>query len=186
MKNLVLSSWGDESMLSENYVNPHYTFDCYQSYSERTNQNLVSLCSEQLHCTFLNMFQFWLKIFRWNSETLKRRCHWFWSAGRFDMLYRWELPPMRCSSFSSCKFKALCQLNALLSNAYISHHLSLMVLQGVAEIEMLIDRLSASVRFKGASSDWILPLHSMLSPTDQRKVFQSPSENIRKVSTLSL
>jgi ATP-dependent RNA helicase DHX29 len=52
MKNLVLSSWGDESMLSENYVNPHYTFECYQSYSERTNQNLVSLCSGQFNCTF--------------------------------------------------------------------------------------------------------------------------------------
>lgn len=41
-KNLVLSSWGDESVLTEDYVNPHYTTDCYQSYSERTNQNLVS------------------------------------------------------------------------------------------------------------------------------------------------
>uniref|UniRef100_A0A0D9W527 Probable ATP-dependent RNA helicase spindle-E n=1 Tax=Leersia perrieri TaxID=77586 RepID=A0A0D9W527_9ORYZ len=91
-KNLVLSSWGDESALSEDYVNPHYTTDCYQSYSEMTNQSL-----------------------------------------------------------------------------------------GVAEIDMLIDRLSASVRFGRASSDWILPLHSLLAPTDQRKVFQSPPENIRKV-----
>lgn len=60
-----------------------------------------------------------------------------------------------------------------------------MLLQGVAEIDMLIDRLSASVRFGGASSDWILPLHSLLGPTDQRKVFQSPPDNFRKVITLT-
>jgi ATP-dependent RNA helicase DHX29 len=41
-KNLVLSSWGDESTLSEGYINPHYTSDYYKTYSERTNQNLVS------------------------------------------------------------------------------------------------------------------------------------------------
>jgi ATP-dependent RNA helicase DHX29 len=57
------------------------------------------------------------------------------------------------------------------------------MLQGVAEIDMLIDRLSASVRFGGASSDWILPLHSLLGPSDQRKVFQSPPDNFRKVIT---
>ena len=56
-----------------------------------------------------------------------------------------------------------------------------MLLQGVAEIDLLIDRLSASVRFGGASSDWILPLHSLLGPSDQRKVFQSPPDNFRKV-----
>lgn len=63
---------------------------------------------------------------------------------------------------------------------------SLMFLQGVAEIDMLIDRLSASVRFGGASSDWILPLHSLLGPIDQRKVFESPPDNFRKVITLLL
>jgi ATP-dependent RNA helicase DHX29 len=78
------------------------------------------------------------------------------------------------------------QIHRFLVSYHMDIRLSLVVLQGVAEIEMLIDRLSASVRFKGASSDWILPLHSMLSPTDQRKVFQSPPENIRKVRTLSL
>lgn len=145
-----------------------------------------------MSCTFfLLRFSSHWKSSIVNSETLKRRCHWFWSAGRLNMLYWRELPLRRCSSISSCKFIALCQLNVFFFK-YIyflflimwSIHLSLIVLQGVAEIEMLIDRLSASVRFKGASSDWILPLHSMLSPTDQRKVFQSPPENIRKVSTL--
>ncbi|GJN02913.1 hypothetical protein PR202_ga20305 [Eleusine coracana subsp. coracana] len=57
----------------------------------------------------------------------------------------------------------------------------LVFLPGVAEIDMLIDRLSASVRFGGPSSDWILPLHSLLGPVDQRKVFESPPDNFRKV-----
>ncbi|VAH47845.1 unnamed protein product [Triticum turgidum subsp. durum] len=126
MKNLVMSSWGDESMLSENYVNPHYNSDCYQSYSERTNLNLKRL----------------------NEDVID-----------FDLL-----EDLICYIDENCPSGAV-----------------LVFLPGVAEIEMLIDRLSASVRFKGASSDWILPLHSMLSPTDQRKVFQSPPENIRKV-----
>lgn len=42
-KNLVMSSWGDESLLYEGYVNPYYFPEHYQSYSERTQQSLVSL-----------------------------------------------------------------------------------------------------------------------------------------------
>lgn len=41
-KNLVLSAWGDDALLSEAYVNPYYISDDYQSYSEQTQQNLVS------------------------------------------------------------------------------------------------------------------------------------------------
>lgn len=41
-KNLVLSAWGDDSILSEEYVNPYYVPDNYQSYSEQARQNLVS------------------------------------------------------------------------------------------------------------------------------------------------
>lgn len=41
-KNLVMSAWGDDSMLSDEYVNPYYVPDDYQSYSEQTRQNLVS------------------------------------------------------------------------------------------------------------------------------------------------
>lgn len=59
-----------------------------------------------------------------------------------------------------------------------------MFLQGVAEIDLLVDKLTASYRFGGPSSDWVLPLHSLLSSTDQRKVFQSPPGNIRKVTLM--
>ena len=47
---------------------------------------------------------------------------------------------------------------------------------------MLLDRLGASYRFGGHSSDWILPLHSSVASTDQKKVFLRPPENIRKVT----
>uniref|UniRef100_A0A2C9V5D8 RNA helicase n=1 Tax=Manihot esculenta TaxID=3983 RepID=A0A2C9V5D8_MANES len=42
-KNLVLSGWGDDSLLSEDYVNPHYVSSTYCSYGEQTQQNLKRL-----------------------------------------------------------------------------------------------------------------------------------------------
>ena len=107
LKNLVLSSWGDESTLSEGYVNPHYTSDYYKIYSEKTNQNLVSsiLWSRPyiLQPSVWNCFgSDWRFLFD-NTETLEWRCDWFWPFRRLDMLYWWKLPSRRCSSFSSCK-----------------------------------------------------------------------------------
>ncbi|KAF5733174.1 ATP-dependent RNA helicase putative isoform 1 [Tripterygium wilfordii] len=42
-KNLVLSAWGDDSVLSEECVNPHFVSNIYQSYSEQTQRNLKRL-----------------------------------------------------------------------------------------------------------------------------------------------
>ncbi|KAL9256960.1 DExH-box ATP-dependent RNA helicase DExH7, chloroplastic-like protein [Drosera capensis] len=42
-KNLVLSSWGDESILSEECTNPHYIPSAYQSFNEQTRMNLRKL-----------------------------------------------------------------------------------------------------------------------------------------------
>ncbi|KAK7363934.1 hypothetical protein VNO77_06099 [Canavalia gladiata] len=42
-KNLVLSAWGDESLLSEEYLNPYFFPSYYQSYSEQAHQNLKRL-----------------------------------------------------------------------------------------------------------------------------------------------
>ncbi|KAK4491261.1 hypothetical protein RD792_001997 [Penstemon davidsonii] len=39
-KNLVLSGWGDESVLSEEIINPYYIPSNYLNYSEQTRQNL--------------------------------------------------------------------------------------------------------------------------------------------------
>ncbi|KAI3408453.1 uncharacterized protein J3R85_020258 [Psidium guajava] len=57
----------------------------------------------------------------------------------------------------------------------------LIFLPGVYEIHQLVDKLTASYRFSGPSSDWILPLHSSLAPNDQKKAFLQPPANIRKV-----
>lgn len=53
--------------------------------------------------------------------------------------------------------------------------------QGVAEINLLLDKLAVSHRFGGQSSEWLFPLHSSIAPEDQKKVFQKPPDNIRKV-----
>ncbi|XP_072970121.1 DExH-box ATP-dependent RNA helicase DExH7, chloroplastic isoform X2 [Typha angustifolia] len=125
-KNLVLSSWGDDSLLSEEYVNPHYVPDHYKSYSERTRQNLKRL----------------------NEDVID-----------FDLLE-----------------DLICYIDENYPSGAI-----LVFLPGIAEIDMFVDKLSASFRFGGVSSDWVLPLHSSLASTDQRKVFHSPPQNIRKV-----
>ena len=53
--------------------------------------------------------------------------------------------------------------------------------QGMAEIQLIWERLSVSRRFSGLASQWLLPLHSSVAPADQRRVFQSPPKGIRKV-----
>ncbi|KAG2302509.1 hypothetical protein Bca52824_031160 [Brassica carinata] len=57
----------------------------------------------------------------------------------------------------------------------------LVFLPGVSEIHMLLDRLAASYRFRGPAADWLLPLHSSIASTEQKKVFLRPPEDIRKV-----
>ncbi|KAI3917902.1 hypothetical protein MKW98_000136 [Papaver atlanticum] len=125
-KNLVLSAWGDDALLSEHDINPHYDPSSYQTYSERTRNNLKSLNEDVIDYDLL--------------EDLV--CH-------IDESY----PPGAILVF----------------------------LPGVAEIYALLDKLSASYQFGGLSSDWLLPLHSSLASGDQRKVFLTPPENIRKV-----
>ncbi|KAG0494394.1 hypothetical protein HPP92_005388 [Vanilla planifolia] len=125
-RDLVISSWGDDTLLSEGYVNPHYVHDRYQSYNERTQLNLKSLNEEIIDFDLL--------------EDLIHHIHETFPPGAI-----------------------------------------LVFLPGVAEIDLLVDKLTASFRFRGQSSDWVLPLHSMLASTDQHKVFLTPPENIRKV-----
>ncbi|KAK9095923.1 hypothetical protein Sjap_021420 [Stephania japonica] len=125
-KNLVLSAWGDDSLLSESYVNPNFEPTVYHSYSERTRENLKSL----------------------NEEIID-----------YDLLE-----------------DLVCDVDDRYPPGAI-----LVFLPGVSEIHLLLDRLAASYRFGGESSNWVLPLHSSLASAEQRKVFLSPPENIRKV-----
>lgn len=125
-RNLVLSAWGDETLLSEDLINPYYVPTHYQSYSEETQQNLRKL----------------------NEDIID-----------YDLLE-----------------DLVCYIDETHPEGAI-----LVFLPGVAEIEMLLDKLSASYRFGGPSSEWLLPLHSSIASEDQRKVFLRPPDNIRKV-----
>ncbi|XP_027113217.2 DExH-box ATP-dependent RNA helicase DExH7, chloroplastic-like isoform X1 [Coffea arabica] len=125
-RNLVLSAWGDETLLSEDLINPYYVPIHYQSHSEQTQQNLRKL----------------------NEDIID-----------YDLLE-----------------DLVCYIDETHPEGAI-----LVFLPGVAEIEMLLDKLSASYRFGGPSSEWLLPLHSSIASEDQRKVFLRPPDNIRKV-----
>ncbi|KAG9147531.1 hypothetical protein Leryth_007315 [Lithospermum erythrorhizon] len=125
-KNLVLSGWGDETLLAKEKRNPHYDATNYQDYSEQTRQNLRRL----------------------NEDVID-----------YDLLE-----------------DLVCHIDETYPEGAI-----LIFLPGVAEINMLLDKLAPSKRFSGTSSEWLLPLHSSIAPEDQRKVFLRPSKNIRKV-----
>lgn len=51
----------------------------------------------------------------------------------------------------------------------------------MSEINMLLNRLAAFRRFRGPATDWLLPLHSSIAHTEQKKVFLRPPKGIRKV-----
>uniref|UniRef100_A0A7N0SWU3 RNA helicase n=1 Tax=Kalanchoe fedtschenkoi TaxID=63787 RepID=A0A7N0SWU3_KALFE len=125
-KNLVLSGWGDDSVLSEVSVNPYYDPERYQSFSQQTQHNLKNL----------------------NEDVID-----------YDLL-----EDLVCYVDETCAEGAI-----------------LIFLPGVSEIDMLYDKLAASYRFSGLSSDWLLPLHSSVTALDQKKVFLRSPENIRKV-----
>ncbi|KZV48665.1 hypothetical protein F511_10351 [Dorcoceras hygrometricum] len=125
-KNLVLSGWGDESLLSEVSINPCYIQSNYLNYSKKTQQNLRNL----------------------NEDVID-----------YDLLE-----------------DLVCHVD----NSYAEGAI-LVFLPGVAEINMLLEKLSASHQFGGNLSEWLLPLHSSIAPEDQKKVFQKPPGNIRKV-----
>ncbi|KAL4580736.1 hypothetical protein LXL04_016938 [Taraxacum kok-saghyz] len=125
-KNLVLSAWGDDTVLSEGYINPYYVSEIYQTYSEQTQQNLKKL----------------------NEDVID-----------YDLLE-----------------DLICHIDKTYPEGAV-----LVFLPGVSEIHTLIDKLAASYQFRGAASEWILPLHSNIAASEQKKVFKRPPDDIRKV-----
>ncbi|XP_076921009.1 DExH-box ATP-dependent RNA helicase DExH7, chloroplastic-like [Bidens hawaiensis] len=125
-KNLVLSAWGDESVLSKGYSNPYYVAENYQTYSEQTQQNLKKL----------------------NEDVID-----------YDLLE-----------------DLICHVDETYPEGAI-----LVFLPGVSEIHTLLDKLAASYQFRGPASDWILPLHSSIASSEQKKVFLRPPDDIRKI-----
>ncbi|CAJ1940431.1 unnamed protein product, partial [Sphenostylis stenocarpa] len=56
----------------------------------------------------------------------------------------------------------------------------LVFLPGIYEINYLHDKLVASSQFGGPSSEWIIPLHSTVASSEQKRVFLRPPGNMRK------
>jgi len=50
----------------------------------------------------------------------------------------------------------------------------LVFLPGMGEISALYERLVGSFRFRGEAGSWVLPLHSSVSPEEQRRAFDKP------------
>ncbi|KFK40919.1 hypothetical protein AALP_AA2G060200 [Arabis alpina] len=125
-KNLMLAGWGDNYLVSEDCLNSSYVPSKYESYSDRTRENLERL----------------------NEDIID-----------YELLEE-----LVCHIYDTSEEGAI-----------------LVFLPGMSEINMLLNRLAASRRFRGPSADWLLPLHSSIAPKEQEKVFLCPPKGIRKV-----
>ena len=54
------------------------------------------------------------------------------------------------------------------------------MLAGMGEIRRLCDQLSLQGPH-GSSGTWIIPLHSSVSPSEQRRAFEIPPSGVRKI-----
>ncbi len=51
---------------------------------------------------------------------------------------------------------------------------------GIGEISSLQERLSSTAKYR-QGQHWVIPLHSSVSPADQRQAFKRPPEGVRKI-----
>ena len=104
-KNLVLSAWGDESLLSEDSINPYYIPSIYQAYSDQTRQNLV-WCFSSVHCitVALTMMVTLLVIIDCPTEKVEWRCYRLWSSWRSCSFHWWNISRGCHTGFLTGKF----------------------------------------------------------------------------------
>ncbi len=55
-----------------------------------------------------------------------------------------------------------------------------MSMTGIGEISSLQERLSSTAKYR-QGQHWVIPLHSSVSPGDQRQAFKRPPEGVRKI-----
>ena len=67
------------------------------------------------------------------------------------------------------------------SHCFLSTGSILIFLPGMGEIRTLNDRLKSSKLFGDSSRFSIIPMHSSISPTDQRKAFMKPRQGCQKI-----
>lgn len=181
---------GDETLLSEECMNPQYNPSAYQSYSEQTQLNLVLVQLLVSSALKLCMSCFYI-LLSWinciSAEKIEWRCNWLWSSWRLGVSYRWKLWWWCNSCFLACKTFLFIFLSSNMIRHCAYYWLKSFVgssFQGISEIYRLHDKLAASYRFGGESSEWLLPLHSSVAAADQKKVFQKSPENMRKVCSI--
>ena len=51
---------------------------------------------------------------------------------------------------------------------------------GIGEISSLQERLSSTAKYR-QGQHWVIPLHSSVSPGDQRQAFKRPPSGVRKI-----
>lgn len=51
---------------------------------------------------------------------------------------------------------------------------------GIGEISSLQERLSSTAKYR-QGQQWVIPLHSSVSPGDQRQAFKRPPDGVRKI-----
>lgn len=58
--------------------------------------------------------------------------------------------------------------------------LGCMCTAGIGEISSLQERLSSTAKYR-QGQHWVIPLHSSVSPGDQRQAFKRPPSGVRKI-----
>lgn len=75
--------------------------------------------------------------------------------------------------------------NCVISYAFVLHVLLFTLdvcnrTAGIGEISSLQERLSSTAKYR-QGQHWVIPLHSSVSPGDQRQAFKTPPRGVRKI-----
>ena len=67
------------------------------------------------------------------------------------------------------------------TSSQISYGSVLIFLPGIGEIRVLNDILKSNINFCNENRFQVIPMHSTLSPKDQKRAFMTPKEGCRKI-----
>lgn len=167
---LIKGGWGDDD-LGAAPLNRQYDPDLYQDYSAATRRNLARVDEARIDYDLLEDL-----VAHIDAEHDEGAILVFLPGGRPRAVNRVsrlrphsQLPPLVCCGVACLPvFFAVAVVQAPEWNEQHA---------GMGEISQLYDRLSGSSRFR-QSSQWIIPLHSTVSPADQRQARPSTAVKI--------